>query len=109
MSPDVLMFDPGDTPPVSVGAGCIRRDMVAPDGVRVWIVEISAGSQWPRVDIHDETGEVVMVLAGELIEGDRRFPAGSYLLYPPHSRHRPRTETGVRLFGFNLTPERNPS
>ena len=60
------------------------------------------GSRWPHVDVHDETGEEVYVASGELIEGERRFGPGTYLFFHPHSRHQPRTETGVRLFGFNL-------
>ena len=70
--------------------------------VRAWIVDIEAGAQWPHVDQHDALGEEVMVISGELIEDDRRFPAGSYILYHGNSGHRPRTEIGVRLFGFNV-------
>jgi hypothetical protein len=37
-----------------------------------------------------------------LIEGDLRFGAGTYVFFKPGSSHRPRSEKGVRLFGFNL-------
>jgi tRNA-Thr(GGU) m(6)t(6)A37 methyltransferase TsaA len=37
-----------------------------------------------------------------LIEGNERYGAGSYVLFGPHSSHRPRSERGVRLFGFNV-------
>ena len=40
----------------------------------------------------------------EMIEGERRFPAGSYLHFAAGSSHRPRTETGVRLIGWNPRP-----
>jgi hypothetical protein len=87
---------------VDVGPGCTRRDLPANDRVRVWVVDMAAGAQWPHVDHHDVHGEVVYVVSGELIEGDRRFGAGHCLTFGPHSRHRPRTDIGVRLFGFNL-------
>jgi len=93
-----------DVAAVEVGPGCLRRDLPATGGVRVWVVDMAPGSQWPYVDVHDETGEEVFVASGELIEGDERFGPGTYVLFGPHSRHQPRTETGVRLFGFNLVP-----
>jgi hypothetical protein len=88
--------------PVSVGAGCYRRDLPTLGNVRAWIVDMDPGAEWPNVDRHGEHGEELFVVSGELIEGDRIYPAGSYLLYHPQSSHRPRTETGVRLFGFNI-------
>jgi hypothetical protein len=88
--------------PVEVGPGCFRRDLPSTDGVRVWVVDMSPGSEWPHVDVHDASGEEVFVVDGELIEEGRRYGPGTYLFFPPHSRHRPSTVAGVRLFGFNL-------
>ncbi|NVJ14017.1 cupin domain-containing protein [Myxococcus sp. AM010] len=90
-----------DVAPVVVGPGCLRRDLPSTRDVRVWVVDMAPGSQWPFVDVHD-TGEEVLVVSGELIEGEQRLGPGSYLFFPPASRHQPRTETGVRLFGINL-------
>jgi hypothetical protein len=95
--------------PIEVGPGCLRRDLPATNGVRVWVVDMAPGSRWPSVDVHDETGEEVYVVSGEVIEGDARFGPGTYLFFRPHSRHRPRTETGVRLFGFNVAPTGSPA
>jgi hypothetical protein len=86
---------------VEVGPGCRRRDLPGPGGMRVWVVDIAPGSQWPEVDTHGGGGEAFLVVSGEVIEGEQRFGAGSYVAFAPHSRHRPRSETGVRLFGFN--------
>lgn len=106
------MYDPiglravpfADRPPVLVGPGCIRRDLPSRPGVRTWVVEMAPGAEWPRVDHHDERGEDVFVVSGEVIEGDRRFGPGTYLHFEPGSSHRPRTDTGVVLAGFNLLP-----
>ena len=87
--------------PVAIGPGCTRRDLPAPDGLRLWIVDIAAGAQWPWTDEHDATGEYVYVVSGELVEEDRRHGPGQFLVYGPWSRHRPRSDTGVRLFGMN--------
>lgn len=90
-----------DVEPVVVGPGCLRRDLPSTPDVRVWVVDIAPGCQWPSVDFHD-TGEEVFVVSGEVIEGEQRFGPGSYLFFSPGSRHQSRTETGVRLFGINL-------
>lgn len=88
--------------PIVVGPGCIRRDLPSRDGVRTWIVEMEPGSEWPWLDQHDGGGEDVFVIDGELVEGSQRHGVGTYLQFGPNSSHRPRTEIGVRLIGFNL-------
>lgn len=100
--PDVDAVDIDSVAPVVVGPGCLRRDLPSRDGVRIWVVDMEPGSVWPHVDQHDEQGEDVYVVSGTMIDGEQGFGAGSYLKFGAHSRHRPRTETGVRLFGFNL-------
>lgn len=86
---------------VVVGPGCYRWDLPASNGIRPWVVEIEAGATWPHVDRHDAAGESVFVLEGELIEGDERFGPGTFLQFAPFSEHQPRSERGVRLFGYN--------
>ncbi|HVU30368.1 MAG TPA: cupin domain-containing protein [Sphingomicrobium sp.] len=93
---------PEDVEPVEIGPGCTRRDLPASAGIRAWIVDMEPGSQWPFEDVHGATGEQLWVVSGEIIEGNRRYGAGTYLSYGPNSSHRPRTESGVRLFGINV-------
>lgn len=87
--------------PIQVGPGCIRRDLPGTSQARAWIVEMAAGCEWPRVDFHDEP-ELVYILEGEVIEGGRSYGAGTYFLFEKGSSHRPRTVSGVRMFGVNL-------
>jgi len=96
-------INPNDVPAIRIGPGCYRRDLPTAGGVRAWFVDMDPGAQWPHVDQHDEFGEEVLVVSGELIDGERTFKQGSYILYGPNSSHQPRTETGVRLFGINVT------
>lgn len=90
-----------DVAVIDIAPGCQRRDLPSNAGVRVWVVDMAPGSEWPYVDHHAD-GEEFYVASGEVIEGDARYSAGTYVTFAPGSSHRPRTETGVRLFGFNL-------
>lgn len=99
---ELLSVNIDEVAPIFIGPGCYRRDLPGTAGVRVWIVDMDPGSQWPHVDHHDEHGEELYVVRGEVIEGGQRFGPGTYVLFQPNSSHQPRTETGVRLFGFNL-------
>ncbi len=109
MIADINVVDVDAAPEIQVGPGCVRRDLASRGGVRIWIVDMAPGSEWPHVDVHDGYGEDIFVVRGELIEGSRTISAGSFVQFAPHSRHRPRTLTGVRLFGFNLLSMDNQS
>lgn len=100
--PTLLPIEIDGVAPIVVGPGCVRRDLPSRAGVRVWVVDMEPGARWPYVDNHDAQGEDVVVMSGELIEGEERLGPGTYLHFGPDSSHQPRTETGVRLFGFNL-------
>lgn len=100
-----MIFSPTeDLAAIDIGPGCIRRDLPPSPGFRAWIVELAPGSRWPYVDDHGETAEAYYVISGEVIEGEQRFAAGTYVYFAAGSQHQPRTEIGARLFGFNLAP-----
>lgn len=81
-----------------VAPGILRRHM---PGEAVWarVYDMAPGTRWPVVDQH-ATDEFVYVVSGELLEGEDRYPVGSFLHYHPGSSHQPGTETGVRILVF---------
>ncbi|MFF7994701.1 cupin domain-containing protein [Kitasatospora xanthocidica] len=87
--------------PVEVAPGIVRRRLTATGYARGWLIDFAPGSRWPEVDVHG-TEERYFVLSGEVIEGEERHPAGSYVVFAPGSSHRPRTETGARMLGFTV-------
>ena len=102
--PELIALRVDEIDAVQVGPGCTRRSLPSAGPVSVWVVDMEPGAEWPRVDHHDEMGEGAYVVSGELIEGTQRYRAGTFVAYAPGSSHRPRTEVGVRLFGFNAHP-----
>jgi hypothetical protein len=101
--PDPLSVDIDALEAVRIGAGCYRRSLPSVGNVTAWVVDMEPGSEWPYVDQHDAMGEQFYVASGEVIENTQRIGAGRYVVFGPNSSHRPRTEIGVRLIGFNLT------
>ncbi len=98
----MLVVNVDSVAPVEVGPGIIRRTLPTTARARGWVIDFAPGSEWPSVDVHDDE-ERYYVLTGEVIEGDRRHGAGSYLVFAPGSRHRPRSDTGARMLGINLS------
>lgn len=91
-----------DVAPVEVIPGIERRRLPATDHARGWLIDLAAGTEWPDVDVHS-TEERYYVLSGEVIEGEERHGPGTYVVFAPGSRHRPRTETGARMLGITVT------
>ncbi len=92
-----------DVAPMEVALGIVRRRLTGTEYARAWLIDFAPGSQWPEVDVH-ATEERYYVLDGEVIEGSDRYGAGTYVVFAPGSRHRPRTETGARILGISLLP-----
>ncbi|HEX5594661.1 MAG TPA: cupin domain-containing protein [Micromonosporaceae bacterium] len=87
--------------PVEVAPGITRRRLPATDQARGWVIDFAPGTQWPEVDVH-QAEERYYVLSGEVIEGEQRHGAGTYVVFAPGSRHQPRTEVGARIIGISL-------
>jgi hypothetical protein len=90
-----------DIPPAEVAAGIMRRTLAHTQYARGWLIDFAPGTQWPAVDVHG-TEERYYVVAGEVIEGEERYGPGTYVVFAPGSRHRPRTDTGARMLGITI-------
>lgn len=86
------------------GPGCLQRPLPAPIGARAWLVELAPGGAWPS-DPRRDTGAAYFVLDGEVVDGERRHGAGTWVLVRPGRRQRLHSDTGARLLGFHLSAE----
>jgi quercetin dioxygenase-like cupin family protein len=86
-----------DVPPVEIAPGCTRRGLPSSGQVMVRVIDMAPGTRWPVIDRHDRD-ELIYIVSGEVIEGDQRYGAGSYLYYQPGTQHQPFTKVGVRMF-----------
>ena len=89
-----------DVEPIQVAPGISRRSLTATYFGDAWLIEFAPDTQWPDIDHHD-TEERYFVLDGEIIEGEKRHPAGSYVTFAAGSSHQPRSEIGARILGIN--------
>jgi quercetin dioxygenase-like cupin family protein len=71
-----------------------------PTGAHAQLLEMDAGSSWPRRDVHEPGPEEVYVVSGVFNDGAREYPAGTFLHAPAGSWHVPQSETGCTLFVF---------
>ncbi|MDQ3716937.1 MAG: cupin domain-containing protein [Actinomycetota bacterium] len=87
-----------DVEPSEVAVGITRRGL--PSGqVVARVFDMAPDTVWPVVD-HHTSDEFIYVVSGELIEGDTRHSAGSYLHYEAGTSHQPSTQVGVRILVF---------
>ncbi|GGV06906.1 anti-sigma factor [Streptomyces spectabilis] len=70
------------------------------NGASAQVVELDPGACWQGVDVHDPGPEEVFVVSGVFNDGERDYPAGSFLHAPAGSSHVPQTATGCTLFVF---------
>lgn len=60
------------------------------------LLRVDAGAEIPEVTL--DGGEELLVLEGSLSDEHGDYRPGTWVRYPPGTRHTPRTETGCRLF-----------
>ncbi|WP_282504303.1 cupin domain-containing protein [Streptomyces rhizoryzae] len=70
------------------------------NGAAAQVLEMDAGSHWEGIDVHEPGPEEVFVVSGVFNDGERDYPAGSFLHAPAGSWHVPQTTTGCTLFVF---------
>jgi mannose-6-phosphate isomerase-like protein (cupin superfamily) len=85
-----------------IAPGITRRELTESAHARAWLIEFGPGTTWPATD-HHETEERYYVLSGEVVEGDERHAAGTYVTFHAGSSHRPRSDVGASILGINLT------
>ena len=76
------------------------------DGIRM-LVEFDPGSCWEGGDdVHESSSEEVYIASGVFSDGERDYPAGTYIHMPKGSAHVPQSKTGCTVFVFY--PEGRP-
>jgi anti-sigma factor ChrR (cupin superfamily) len=76
--------------------GVERLVLHAHGSERVVLYRLASGAVIPEHD-HDG-GEEVLVLDGELRDGEREYRTGDWMRFPPGSRHAVSTPNGARLY-----------
>ena len=70
-------------------------------GIGVMVVEFDPGSCWEGGDdVHESSSEAVYIASGVFNDGNRDYPAGTYLHMPRGSAHTPQSKTGCTVFIF---------
>jgi anti-sigma factor ChrR (cupin superfamily) len=64
------------------------------------VLEMDPNTCWVGLDVHEPGPEEVFVVSGVFNDGDRDYPAGTFLDAPAGSSHGPQTVTGCTLFLF---------
>ncbi|MEU5161309.1 cupin domain-containing protein [Streptomyces sp. NPDC020875] len=69
-------------------------------GASAQVLEMDPGSRWEGIDVHAPGPEEVYVISGVFNDGERDYPAGSFIHAPAGSSHIPQTATGCEIFVF---------
>ena len=86
--------------PVELYPGVRKRTLLASDsanGTKVLVVEIDAGAKFLELDVHQPGPEEVYVLEGTFHDGEREYPAGTFIHCPAGSSHIPQSAEGCKL------------
>jgi hypothetical protein len=72
----------------------------ADNGAKAAVLQMDANTRWHGVDVHEPGPEEVFVVSGVFNDGERDYPAGTFIHAPAGSSHVPQTTTGCTLFLF---------
>lgn len=71
-----------------------------PDGRKALMFEIAPGAVYPELDVHSPGPEEVFVVSGTFCDGEKTYPAGTFIHHPAGSSHIPQSQEGCVLFVF---------
>jgi anti-sigma factor ChrR (cupin superfamily) len=69
-------------------------------GRKALIFEIAPGAVYPALDVHAPGAEEVFVVSGVFCDGNKSYPAGSFIHNPAGTSHIPQSIDGCKLFVF---------
>ncbi|GAA2034586.1 cupin domain-containing protein [Nocardiopsis rhodophaea] len=99
--PDYVWSAVQDAPVHELFPGIRQRPLWSGDnGATAQVLEMDPNTCWQGVDVHEPGPEEVFVVSGVFNDGDRDYPAGSFIHAPAGSSHVPQTTTGCTLFVF---------
>lgn len=100
-APGYIAVLPTDVPAKEVFPGVnIQVLWQGDNGATAAVVDIAAGAKWGKDDVHAPGPEEVYVVSGTFNDGQRDYPAGTFMHAPAHSWHIPQSEEGCVLFVF---------
>ncbi|MEV7656283.1 cupin domain-containing protein [Streptomyces anulatus] len=70
------------------------------NGAKAQLLEMDPHTCWEGVDVHEPGPEEVFVVSGVFNDGQRDYPAGTFIHAPAGSWHIPQTTSGCTLFVF---------
>ncbi|MEU8672528.1 cupin domain-containing protein [Streptomyces anulatus] len=70
------------------------------NGAKAQLLEMDPHTRWEGIDVHEPGPEEVFVVSGVFNDGERDYPAGTFIHAPAGSWHIPQTTSGCTLFVF---------
>jgi anti-sigma factor ChrR (cupin superfamily) len=89
-----------DAPVRELFPGIRLRPLWSGAVAKAFVLQMEPGSRWQGVDVHDPGPEEVFVVDGVFNDGNRDYPAGSFIHAPAGSSHVPQSAKGCTLFLF---------
>ena len=89
-----------DAPVREIFPGIRVRPLWSGGAEKAAVLEMDPGSRWEGVDVHAPGPEEVFVVSGVFNDGERDYPAGSFIHAPAGSSHVPQSVEGCTLFLF---------